>query len=492
MKKRILALALIILSVLSVWTVPTMAAEYNVTISMGTVSGEPGETVKVPLKIESNVAVSTVGIRDFSYDADALVFNGFTDFGMAATSSMTGTLGFDDKNATIALGYNPAKWMRAGICSLSFTIRDTAEAGDYDITFRASVKNGSTAVESVGCLEGTVTVVGNEPTPHVHDFDSPWSNDSANHWHACLNQPCTAVQDMMAHADNDGDGACDACDYPVAQTHVHNADGKWHSNEYSHWQNCTNQPCDERLLENEHTAGVWEVEEEATETEDGKRCKYCTVCEKLLETEVIPATGNDSEDDPDDEEYNDILDIPFVDILMTGSSGKAIRYVYENGLFNGVSESEFAPHMTMTRGMFVTVLGRMAGINEEAYYGSSFSDVQAGEWYAPGVAWASQSGIVMGYGDGTFGVNDEITVEQAVVILARYAKYLGIDTASDYALTKFSDRNTVSAWALQQMQWAIEQEIYDGYGKSLTPQNAASRELVAELIYNFSREYLDA
>ena len=131
------------------------------------------------------------------------------------------------------------------------------------------------------------------------------------------------------------------------------------------------------------------------------------------------------------------------------------------------------------------------GINEEAYYGSSFSDVQAGEWYAPGVAWASQNGIVKGYGDGTFGVNDNVTIEQAVVILARYAEFIGIDTDSEYALTKFSDRNFVSAWAYEQMQWAVEQDIYEGKGKSLVPQKDASRELVATLIYNFATEYID-
>ena len=200
----------------------------------------------------------------------------------------------------------------------------------------------------------------------------------------------------------------------------------------------------------------------------------------------------DPEDPKDPEIPSGIGKIPFVDILTLGSgSGKAIQFVYENGLFEGVSRNEFAPHMTMTRGMFVTVLGRLADINEGAYSGSRFTDVQAGAWYAPGVAWASQNGIVQGYGDGTFGVNDDLTVEQAVVILERYARYLGVDTTSDHLLSKFSDKNLVAAWAYEQMQWAVENEIYGGKGKSLVPQNPASRQLVAELIYNFASEYLN-
>ena len=239
------------------------------------------------------------------------------------------------------------------------------------------------------------------------------------------------------------------------------ADG-WKRNGEEHWKICDK--CSEVLEDTR--------EDHVDEDEDYE----CDVCERDL----------------DEEDDENTFGNPFVDILLlSGGSNKAIEYVYKNGLFEGVSRNEFAPHMTMTRGMFVTVLGRMAGIDTSVYGGSNFSDVQAGEWYAPGVAWASQNGIVMGYGDGTFGVNDEITVEQAVVILARYAEFIGIDTASEYALTKFSDRNMVSGWALEQMQWAVEQGIYDGNGKSLVPQKAASRELVATLIYNFATEYVD-
>ena len=236
----------------------------------------------------------------------------------------------------------------------------------------------------------------------------------------------------------------------------------WKSDNEEHWKIC--EECREVLEDTR--------EDHIDEEENGE----CDICERALE-----------QDDDNDTGWNN----PFTDILLVGGSGRAIQYVYENGLFEGVSRNEFAPHMTMTRGMFVTVLGRLAGIDTSVYGGSSFSDVRAGEWYAPGVAWASQNGIVMGYGDGSFGVNDEITVEQAVVMLARYAKYIGVDTTSEYGLTKFSDRNLVSAWALEQMQWAVEQDIYEGNGKSLVPQKSASRELVAELIYNFAMEYVD-
>ena len=76
--------------------------------------------------------------------------------------------------------------------------------------------------------------------------------------------------------------------------------------------------------------------------------------------------------------------------------------------------------------MFVTVLGRVAGIDAKDYTKVSFDDVVAGSWYAPYVAWASEEGLVLGYGDNRFGVEDQITIEQVVVLLSRYAEYIGI------------------------------------------------------------------
>ena len=153
---------------------------------------------------------------------------------------------------------------------------------------------------------------------------------------------------------------------------------------------------------------------------------------------------------------------PFVDVNPGDAYYDAVLYVYENGLFKGVSETEFAPDTTMTRAMFVTVLGRMAGVNPLLYQKSSFTDVEVGQWYSPYVEWAAQSGIVLGYGDGTFGLNDEITVEQAAVILARYAAFTGRSTYTLRTLHDFADSADVSDWAVYSMKWIVNTGIYTG------------------------------
>jgi hypothetical protein len=180
---------------------------------------------------------------------------------------------------------------------------------------------------------------------------------------------------------------------------------------------------------------------------------------------------------------------PFVDVAETDAYYDAVRYVNESGLFKGVSDTEFAPHVTMNRAMFVTVLGRLAGVDPAAYATTSFTDVEPiGDWnYAPYVEWAAQNGIVLGYGDGTFGPRDEITVEQAAVIIARYAKYIGMDTASGIDLTAFFiDGEAVSEWAADALAWAADNGIYIGVGGALNPQSFAERALVATMLYNFA------
>lgn len=188
------------------------------------------------------------------------------------------------------------------------------------------------------------------------------------------------------------------------------------------------------------------------------------------------------------EEIETVWENPFVDIFETDSYYEAIEFVYENGLFKGVSETEFAPDTTMTRAMFVTVLGRLHGVEEDYVGETTFEDVVEGEWYAPYVAWAAENGIVNGYSAAEFGVNDEITIEQAAVIIARYAAFAEIDTAAEYDLAEeYADAADVAEWAVNEMTWAVAEGIYTGAEGNLNPQAPATRVLVATMLYNFSK-----
>ena len=194
--------------------------------------------------------------------------------------------------------------------------------------------------------------------------------------------------------------------------------------------------------------------------------------------EPVPTIGTDSESGWKN---------PFRDVSSSDPYYDAIRFVYEKALFKGVSETEFAPATTMTRAMFVTVLGRLAGVDETAYMKTSFTDTDPvyGTWYIGYVEWASQNGIVKGYGDGKFGPNDMVTVEQAAVILARYAKYVGKYTDETADFGKYSDGAGVSDWAQADMAWALAKGIYRADNGALNPRAYAPRSLVATMLYHY-------
>lgn len=166
----------------------------------------------------------------------------------------------------------------------------------------------------------------------------------------------------------------------------------------------------------------------------------------------------------------------------------AVSYVVNQGYFQGTSANTFSPDSAMTRAMFVTVLGRMAGIDENANVSTGFTDVDAGAWYAAAVAWASGANIVMGTSETTFGPNGSVTREQMVVFLYRFARYLGLDVSFDASvLNQYGDSADVSGWAVDAMAWAIGRGVISGTGTGLEPQAFATRAQVAQIILSFSK-----
>lgn len=114
--------------------------------------------------------------------------------------------------------------------------------------------------------------------------------------------------------------------------------------------------------------------------------------------------------------------------------------------------------------------------------GSSFTDVKSGAWYADAVSWATQKGIVSGYGNGRFGPNNNITREQLAVMLWRYAGS-PISTAS---LNSFTDQAKAGKYALAALRWAVEKGIISDKGNgTLDPKGNATRAEVAHMLMNY-------
>ncbi|MBR5367028.1 MAG: carbohydrate-binding domain-containing protein, partial [Clostridia bacterium] len=141
--------------------------------------------------------------------------------------------------------------------------------------------------------------------------------------------------------------------------------------------------------------------------------------------------------------------LPFTDVSPNSPYYDDIQYVYENDIMNGMSETEFGENLPLTRGMIVTILHRVEGRPEVAYTGA-FTDVADGMWYTDGVEWAASHGIVLGYGDGRYGPDDNVTREQLAAILFRYAKFKGYDVSvgEDTNILSYYDAFTWGDWAV--------------------------------------------
>ena len=113
-------------------------------------------------------------------------------------------------------------------------------------------------------------------------------------------------------------------------------------------------------------------------------------------------------------------DTGFTDVPAGAWYADAVEYVRDNGLMNGTTATTFDPDGTMTRAMLAQTLYRAAG-NPGVSGSDSFTDTADGTWYADAVLWASQQGVVSGYGNGLFGVDDPVSREQIAAILWRYA-----------------------------------------------------------------------
>ena len=164
---------------------------------------------------------------------------------------------------------------------------------------------------------------------------------------------------------------------------------------------------------------------------------------------------------------------------------KDVEYVYNEGIMDGVSKREFAPNETLTRAMIVKILYRIEG-EPAGDRSSDFNDVESGRWYTGAVAWAAEKEIVKGYGNGKFGPNDPVTREQLAAILYRYTQYKGWSTtAASGSLKGFADAASVSSYAVDAMNWAVDEGLLKGANNKLSPKSTATRAQVAAIIHRY-------
>ena len=174
----------------------------------------------------------------------------------------------------------------------------------------------------------------------------------------------------------------------------------------------------------------------------------------------------------------------FKDVSSSSWYYKSVKEAYEQGLMLGVGNSEFKPSDTLTRGMFVTLLARVAKIDEASYKGkSNFSDVPKGKWYEPSVSWAQMKNITSGIGGNKFAPDAPVTREQMATFIAHYIDVSGKTLPNTSTpVSGFKDIDQVSSWAKDGLElMRVTGLIVGDSNGNFNPKKTATRAEAATL-----------
>lgn len=237
----------------------------------------------------------------------------------------------------------------------------------------------------------------------------------------------------------------------------------------------------------------------------------------------------------------------FSDVDADAWYNAAVNYVYSMGLFNGTGAGSFSPEQGMTRGMFVTALGRLAGVPSglsgtigivtgddvnirsgastdfqkvgtanrmqvvEIYgesdgwysvgtdgitgyirgdyvsvYDGFFTDLDTNAYYAPYVQWVYLTGVSSGTGSGSFSSDEPVTRRDMAVLLYNYAQTRGLSLQENGDGSIFSDDWSISAASRDAVYALRRAGVINGMGDgSFCPDGGATRAQVAQIFMNF-------
>lgn len=170
----------------------------------------------------------------------------------------------------------------------------------------------------------------------------------------------------------------------------------------------------------------------------------------------------------------------FADVNGNAWYAEAVQYMNDNGIMSGTGNNEFSPQENTSRAALAAVLYRAEG-SPAIDVQNEFADVDSDAWYTDAVSWASTEGIISGYGNGLFGINDPVTREQIAAILWRYAG--SPDTVSS---ENFADESSISSYAVKAVDWVRNNNIMSGKENNMfDPDGYATRAEIAMVLFHF-------
>jgi hypothetical protein len=168
---------------------------------------------------------------------------------------------------------------------------------------------------------------------------------------------------------------------------------------------------------------------------------------------------------------------------------EALAWAVNNGVLVGTSEDKLNPDGYLTRAQMAAMIDRLFGTYKSADI-SRFTDVPRGSWHHDYIAQAVHMETFAGYSNSRMGPDENITREQAMVVLART---VCLSSAGNSVLTRFPDRNQVGAWAADAVSAMVERGYVSGYRDGrLNPKGQITRAEMAQIMSNIFQSVHDS
>lgn len=228
--------------------------------------------------------------------------------------------------------------------------------------------------------------------------------------------------------------------------------------------------------------------------QDGEQREYKLVLIHDGEMEYLPYTMSDGKLHASSDRFSDFVVVyndvkkharrDFSDVKAGAWYRNVVKRAVSLGLVMGYEDGRFGPNDNITRGQAAVILWRMAGMPKAGAGAKAFPDVKKGAYYESAVRWASSVGVVSGYASGKFGPDDKVTREQLAVMLANYAKRVAGETVSGSKADfgGMKDADKVAVYAQPAMGWCFRNKILTGSNGNVMPKGNAKRAEAAKML----------
>lgn len=186
--------------------------------------------------------------------------------------------------------------------------------------------------------------------------------------------------------------------------------------------------------------------------------------------------------DPNVDNNGTKLILRFTDVPEGSWFYEGVKFCAENGITNGMSDTQYMPNGNVTRAQMATFIYRLAGKPTIKDKTEPFKDVYDSDWSHDYIAWAYHEGIIKGVSANAFDPNSPVTRGQAITMLCRFTGPM-INSVS-YA--RFKDASSIPADFQSAVSWGVDNGIINGFPDgTFRPNDPITRAEMAVMLQRY-------